>query len=248
MNFRQYKAKLRRRANNQCPNCGLPVQEWQMDCPNCGADVLGQSWPMVDHPHEPPMETPKAPDTIPADLERPSLYGPMPSLPSNPDDSSSGLTVPEHFQHGDMVSPQDFEQFMHGYFESALWTSSIEEEFAERHNEKTGEDWAPDQSLLDFGFTVDDIDESSKFEATQECRNFVNDNAADLNQFVNDYDWGQAGHDFWLTRNGHGAGFWDRGGSANLQWEEIVKRLSEAAKIYGESYAYIGSGDKVYIQ
>ena len=21
----------------------------------------------------------------------------------------------------------------------------------------------------------------------------------------------QAGHDFWLTRNGHGAGFWDRG-------------------------------------
>ena len=27
--------------------------------------------------------------------------------------------------------------------------------------------------------------------------------------------WGdsheQAGHDFWLTRNGHGAGFWDRG-------------------------------------
>lgn len=23
--------------------------------------------------------------------------------------------------------------------------------------------------------------------------------------------WGQFGHDFWLTRNGHGAGFWDRG-------------------------------------
>ena len=25
------------------------------------------------------------------------------------------------------------------------------------------------------------------------------------------YDEAQAGHDFWLTRNGHGVGFWDRG-------------------------------------
>lgn len=23
--------------------------------------------------------------------------------------------------------------------------------------------------------------------------------------------WDQGGHDFWLTRNGHGVGFWDRG-------------------------------------
>lgn len=23
-------------------------------------------------------------------------------------------------------------------------------------------------------------------------------------------DWGQVGHDLWLTRNGHGTGFWDR--------------------------------------
>lgn len=23
-------------------------------------------------------------------------------------------------------------------------------------------------------------------------------------------DWARVGHDFWLTRNGHGCGFWDR--------------------------------------
>jgi hypothetical protein len=28
---------------------------------------------------------------------------------------------------------------------------------------------------------------------------------------VQGYDESQAGHDFWLTRNGHGVGFWDRG-------------------------------------
>lgn len=25
------------------------------------------------------------------------------------------------------------------------------------------------------------------------------------------YSWGHVGHDFWLTSQGHGAGFWDRG-------------------------------------
>lgn len=41
----------------------------------------------------------------------------------------------------------------------------------------------------------------------------------------------QAGHDFWLTRNGHGAGFWDG------DWEEpAASILDEAAKAYGEQY------------
>lgn len=38
---------------------------------------------------------------------------------------------------------------------------------------------------------------------------------------------GQVEHDFHLTRNGHGAGFWDRGAG------EVGERLTEAAKVYG---------------
>lgn len=37
----------------------------------------------------------------------------------------------------------------------------------------------------------------------------------------------QAGHDFFLTRNGHGAGFWDRGAGA------AGDELSDAARPYG---------------
>ncbi len=37
-----------------------------------------------------------------------------------------------------------------------------------------------------------------------------------------------AGHDFWLTRSGHGTGFWDRG------LGELGGRLTAAAKVYGE--------------
>lgn len=36
----------------------------------------------------------------------------------------------------------------------------------------------------------------------------------------------QAGHDFWLTQNGHGAGFWDGG------WPKYGKSLSDLAKCY----------------
>jgi hypothetical protein len=41
-------------------------------------------------------------------------------------------------------------------------------------------------------------------------------------------DEAQAGHDFWLTRNGHGAGFWDRG------LGEIGGMLTDAAKAFGD--------------
>ncbi len=37
------------------------------------------------------------------------------------------------------------------------------------------------------------------------------------------------GQDFYLTRNGHGTGFWDRG------YGDVGKRLTEAAKIYGST-------------
>tara|TARA_R100001530_G_scaffold106025_1_gene74048 strand:- start:761 stop:1126 length:366 start_codon:yes stop_codon:yes gene_type:complete len=41
----------------------------------------------------------------------------------------------------------------------------------------------------------------------------------------------QAGHDFWLTRQGHGAGFWDG------DWSEpFAKLLSAGSECYGEFY------------
>ena len=53
--------------------------------------------------------------------------------------------------------------------------------------------------------------------------------------------YSQAGHDFWLTRNGHGAGFWDG------DWPDRTgHRLSEAAKSYGEYHLYVGDDGKIY--
>lgn len=50
-----------------------------------------------------------------------------------------------------------------------------------------------------------------------------------------------SGHDFWLTRNGHGVGFWDRGlGNAG----DYLTALSQQA---GEQYPYIGDDNLIYI-
>lgn len=50
-----------------------------------------------------------------------------------------------------------------------------------------------------------------------------------------------AGHDFWLTRVGHGAGYWD----GDLP-EALGERLTQAAKAAGEVWPYIGDDGRVY--
>jgi hypothetical protein len=51
-----------------------------------------------------------------------------------------------------------------------------------------------------------------------------------------------AGHDFWLTRNGHGCGFWDG------DWTEPqATALDDAAKAFGEVSAYKGDDGLVYL-
>lgn len=58
--------------------------------------------------------------------------------------------------------------------------------------------------------------------------------------------WGQVGHDFWLTRNGHGAGFWDDpeyyGGPENADI------LTKIAGDMGEVTAYVGDDGMLYVE
>lgn len=49
-----------------------------------------------------------------------------------------------------------------------------------------------------------------------------------------------AGHDFWLTRNGHGAGFWDG------DWPEHGDTLTTAGKEFPEVCVYIGDDNLIH--
>ena len=51
----------------------------------------------------------------------------------------------------------------------------------------------------------------------------------------------QHGYDFWLTRNGHGCGFWDRG------YGEVGEKLTEKSNKFAECHMYLGDDGKAYI-
>lgn len=54
--------------------------------------------------------------------------------------------------------------------------------------------------------------------------------------------WSYAGHQFALTRNRHGTGFWDN----NLG--ELGDCLTDASRAAGEALAYLGDDELIYIQ
>lgn len=56
-----------------------------------------------------------------------------------------------------------------------------------------------------------------------------------------DFEPSQVGHDFWLTRNGHGSGFWDGDWPKGLGAE-----LTLLAKTFGAHDLYIGDNGKLY--
>lgn len=61
------------------------------------------------------------------------------------------------------------------------------------------------------------------------------------------YDAARAGHDYWLTRNGHGAGFWDRD---ELAEDDLGDRLAAACGFkteFDQMDAYAGDDGKIYV-
>jgi hypothetical protein len=112
------------------------------------------------------------------------------------------------------------EEMAAAYVECALWSSSDFES----------------GTPLDEDHDSDDVDGDTLAQMREDVDAFYTANAADLA----DMTPGQAGHDFWLTRNGHGAGFWDR-------WRgELGDRLTAAAHAYGSFDLYVGDDGKVY--
>lgn len=64
-----------------------------------------------------------------------------------------------------------------------------------------------------------------------------------------DFSDEQLGHDFWLTRNGHGAGFWDRKEldfRPETEAKNVGEWLTEIAHSFGELDVYAGDDNMEY--
>jgi hypothetical protein len=120
----------------------------------------------------------------------------------------------------------DLDDFTRQYLETAFWT---EEERLKEEATESGLD--PDKH--DFDWSSDALEIAQK-----ECNEFREKAGALLEQAGDDE---QNAHDFWLTRNGHGAGFWDRGYP-----DEIGDALSAVCKEFGEKFCYLGDDGEIH--
>jgi len=121
----------------------------------------------------------------------------------------------------------ELDDFTLAYIECALWSS-------------TDDAGKP----LDDNFDAGDLSPEALKQIIEDCQDFQDTNKS----LINACDYGSqyskdeyAGHDFWLTRNRHGAGFWDRG------LGDLGHKLTEAAHGYGECSIYVGDDGKLHL-
>ncbi len=129
----------------------------------------------------------------------------------------------------------NLDTFTRAYIEAALWSST---------DNATPQGGEP----LDKNYSASDIAPEAMARIVSDCAKFQVDHGETLGRAYvtgngDDYGVAQAGHDFWLTRNGHGAGFWDRG------LEDVGAALTAAAHAvpFGSCDLYVGDDGKLYL-
>ena len=113
-----------------------------------------------------------------------------------------------------------FSDFRDAYVECALWSS-------------TDEDGSP---LDGLGL---ELSAELKEQVESDCEDFYSANHELWD--AHGMSDSQAGHDFWLTRNHHGTGFWDRG----LR-DDVGEALTDSAHSWGGQDWLVGSNSEVY--
>ena len=144
-----------------------------------------------------------------------------------------------------MSRRQDRDAFRRGYRDAMLWANTMTDDgdglafapgdvtdqcarYARRlHPTATATMRADSGAFLDYAPSGD---------STQTCEDIIRRAVCD------NYTFTMAGVDFALTRNGHGAGFWDRGLGAEGQ------ELTDAAKSFGSSQLYLCADGRIYAE
>lgn len=132
------------------------------------------------------------------------------------------------------LTDEEFNTVTNHYLIAALWTGVDD-----------------DDEPLDSRYSVINISAEARATTAADLAKFMAENKETLDAARNT-DYGtrsdgaleQIGHDFLLTRNGHGAGFWDR---PELTANDLGKKLSDAARQYGDADFYVGDDGQVHL-
>lgn len=126
------------------------------------------------------------------------------------------------------------ETFLSAYIEAALFTCSDES--------KDG------GTCLDKNYSREDIAEQALIIMRADSKSFLEKfesriETSDVRLPGGCSRWEYAGHDFWLTRCEHGAGFWDG------DWPGgIAAAMTAYCKKIGNTDLYLGDDGKIYIE
>jgi hypothetical protein len=141
-------------------------------------------------------------------------------------------TNPELFDHNGEFTAMKLDNFTLAYIEAMLWSTNDE-------SDESGGD------PMDSNYSVDDIADSFLADIVADCAAFRREfsdefiRAACLTR-IDPIE--QAGHDFWLTRAGHGVGFWE-----TSDWsEEAGEAMTSYSTNAGEVWPYVGDDGKIY--
>lgn len=133
---------------------------------------------------------------------------------------------------------ENHEEFFDGYVEAMFFTEGNFTEDGEREP-------------LSFS----DIAQETIEQMRSDCKTFETANIQALQDFYNIPDTGPstAGHEFWMTRNGHGTGFFDADLGAPKEVREdpaviaAIKSLEFACKAFNQCDTYVGDDGQIYV-
>lgn len=138
-------------------------------------------------------------------------------------------------------SEDDIADMVQGYAECALWSSTTDDPDFEGEPENN-----PGGYPLDAEHNTSDIAPETMKGMLADCLRFVQFNAWTLAAIATEteIDWSRLGHDFWLSRNGHGAGFGD--GDWPDPWDDMLHDACGWRTSFGEVNLYVGDDGKIY--
>jgi hypothetical protein len=154
------------------------------------------------------------------------------------------------------LSQIDINKILKGYLECALWTEEerLKEDMPNIDFNEDEDDEKMDEieKIIHLNnslnrksidtFTKEDIDVDSLIDAYSDIKKFIELAGKEaIDYAINEQGLERLGHDIWLTRNRHGAGFFDHSYD-----DDIEKKLTEASHKLKEINLYIDDDYKLY--
>lgn len=121
------------------------------------------------------------------------------------------------------MTDKQFQDFKTAYVAALLWSTSLDD----------------GTYFDDIAQGIDDFTPEAVARVEADCQSFV----TQAGELIPEEHYSQAGHDFALTRNEHGAGFWDR--ATTYGGQDKADKLTKLAHTFKEINLYTNDGTTV---